>query len=375
MSISPFDHPILSGLLGDEALAALFSADAELAAMLRFEAALAEAEGEAGVIPADAAEAIESALADYRPDFGRLRAAAARDGVAVPELVASLREAVGEPHAKHVHFGATSQDVIDSGLALRLSEALAILDARIGAVIDALGTLEARDGAIATMGHTRMQAAVSVPAVRKIASWRDPLSRHRARLAEVREGVLLLHFGGASGTLDKLGDKAEEVSAGLGRRLGLPVPPRARHSERDGIVAFASWLSLVTGSLGKMGHDVALLAQSEVGEVKLASGGGSSAMPHKVNPVGAETLVALARFNATLVSGMHQSLVHENERSGAAWTLEWMLLPQMVVATGAALRVAADLAAAIGFVRRGASGASQGPGRGPATAPSSSIAE
>jgi 3-carboxy-cis,cis-muconate cycloisomerase len=109
---------------------------------------------------------------------------------------------------------------------------------------------------------------------------------------------------------------------------------------------------VTSDSLGKLGQDIALLAQSEVGEVRLSSGGGSSAMPHKVNPVGAETLVALARFNATLVAGMHQSLVHENERSGAAWTLEWMLLPQMAVAAGAALRTADALLRSVSFVSR-----------------------
>ena len=112
-----------------------------------------------------------------------------------------------------------------------------------------------------------------------------------------------------------------------------------------------SQLSLLTGSLGKMGQDIALAAQSEVGEIRLSAGGGSSAMPHKVNPVGAEVLVALARFNATLVAGMHQSLVHENERSGAAWTLEWMLLPQMAVAAGAALKTAASLLGTLAFTR------------------------
>ena len=156
-------------------------------------------------------------------------------------------------------------------------------------------------------------------------------------------------FGGAAGTLDKLGENANGVMQRLAGRLSLGCAPRPRHSERDGIAAFASWLSLVTGSLGKMGQDVALMAQNEVGEVKLASGGGSSAMPHKVNPVGAETLVALARFNATLVAGMHQSLVHENERSGAAWTLEWLVLPQMVMTAACALRTADRLLRSLSF--------------------------
>jgi len=352
MTVSPFDHPILTGLLGDAELAAFCSSEAELDAMLRFEAALAEAEGAEGVIPADAANAIAAAAPSVPLHHAALREATLRDGVIVPELVRQLRAAVGMPHDAYVHFGATSQDVIDTGLAIRLAGILPILDDRLASLAAALDALDARDGAIETMGHTRMQAAIPVPAGRKILSWRDPLLRHLERLAAVRADVGILHFGGAAGTLEKLGAKREAVGHRLAALLGLAHVPRPRHSERDGVVALASWLSLVTGSLGKMGEDVALMAQSEIAEVKLASGGGSSAMPHKVNPVGAEILVTLARFNATLVAGMHQALVHENERSGSAWTLEWLLLPQMIVATGAALRTAEALAGALSFVRK-----------------------
>ncbi|MBO6538466.1 MAG: 3-carboxy-cis,cis-muconate cycloisomerase [Rhizobiaceae bacterium] len=348
MTVSSFDHPLLSGFLGDAETAELFSAKADLDAMLVFEAALANAEGAAGIFPAQAASAIEKAIAGFRPDTSALRDATARDGVVVPELVRQLREAAGE-HGKHVHFGATSQDVIDTSLALRLSRALALFAKRLSALDKVLADLDTRFGQLEVMAHTRMQAAVPVPAARKIASWRDPLKRCRERLAGIHGDVAILHFGGAAGTLDKLGDKADAVTEALARELGLAAVERARHSERDGVAAFASWLSLVTGSLGKMGQDIALMAQSEVGEIRLASGGGSSAMPHKVNPVGAEALVALARFNATLVGGMHQALVHENERSGAAWTLEWLILPQMTVATGAALRIATELLPGVSF--------------------------
>ena len=147
--------------------------------------------------------------------------------------------------------------------------------------------------------------------------------------------------------MDKLGKESVTVIRSMAAQLDLEAPQRARHNERDGIVAFASALAALTGSLGKIGQDIALMVQTEVGEAKLASGGGSSAMPHKSNPVGAEVLVTLARFNATLVAGMHQALVHENERSGAAWTLEWMLLPQIAVAAGAALNTASELIAGL----------------------------
>lgn len=352
MSISPFDHPFLSGLLGDEEIGSLFTAETDISTIVLFERALAEMQAKAGVIPADAAPVIEARLAAFVPAMDDLREGTARDGVVIPSLVRQLRRAVGEPHAAYVHFGATSQDAIDTSLALRLTSASALLDMRLRKIIDLLGEIDARDGQVETMAHTRMQAAIPVTASRKIASWRNPLVRHRERLAEVVDGIRVLSFGGAAGTFEKLGEKGPVVSALLAKHFGLSqaIPPR--HSERDGLTVFASWLSLVTGSLGKTGQDIALMAQNEIGEVKLATGGGSSAMPHKVNPVGAETLVSLARFNATLVAGMHQSLVHENERSGAAWTLEWMLLPQMVIATAASLRTAESLLGSVSFVAR-----------------------
>ena len=343
MSASPFEHPFLSGLLGDADVAAFFSVEADCRAMVAFEIALAQAQGGAGMIPAEAARSIAAALAGFSPDVDALAAGTGRDGVVVPELVRQLRKAVGRDAAAFVHVGATSQDVVDTSLSLRLKPALAILDTRLAAVAEALQALEDRDGDIEVMAHTRMQAAIPVPASRKIRSWRDPLVRHRARLDVVSAGVAILHFGGAAGTLEKLGDRASDVAQRLAEALGLKPVDHARHSERDGIAELASWLSLVTGSLGKMGQDIALAAQSEVGEIRLSGGGGSSAMPHKVNPVAAETLVTLARFNATLLAGMHQSLVHENERSGAAWTLEWMILPQMITACAAALRHAQAL--------------------------------
>ena len=157
--------------------------------------------------------------------------------------------------------------------------------------------------------------------------------RHLERLDALRRSLLVVQFGGAAGTLEKLGDKGPAVRAALADRLGLADAPQW-HSQRDRIAELAGWLSLVTGSLGKFGQDVALMAQAG-DEIELAGGGGSSAMPHKQNPVDAEVLVTLARFNAAQLSGMHQALVHEQERSGAAWTLEWLILPQMVMATAA----------------------------------------
>ncbi|HTH96220.1 MAG TPA: 3-carboxy-cis,cis-muconate cycloisomerase [Stellaceae bacterium] len=347
MTVALFEHPYLSRLLGDDEVARFFTAEADLDAMLAFEAALAEAEGAEGVISAEAANAIRAGLSRFRADIPDLALGVSQDGVVIPNLVAQIRAAIGEPHARSVHKGATSQDVIDSSLFMRLKKVATILDHRLAGVIGQIEALNARMGERVLMGHTRMQRARPISVAHKLAGWHDPLVRHRERLAELTPRAFTVQFGGAVGNRAELGDKAGGVVDRLADILDLPRASRARHVERDGIADFASWLSLVAGSLGKIGIDVALMAQNEVAEVKLATGGKSSAMPDKSNPVPAETLVTLARFNATLVAGMHQSLVHENERSGMAWTLEWMLLPQMAVATGAALRTAAELLAAM----------------------------
>ncbi|AZO13705.1 3-carboxy-cis,cis-muconate cycloisomerase [Mesorhizobium sp. M2A.F.Ca.ET.043.05.1.1] len=345
MTVSPFDHPLLSGLLGDEEAARHFSLEADIDAMLTFERVLAEAEAEHGVIPRDAAAAIVKALASFRPDTARLRAGVARDGVVVPELVRQIKAAVGAPHDAYVHFGATSQDVIDTSLVLRLRQAIDHIGLLLGENIVRITGLELEFGDRQFMAMTRMQPAIPITVTNRTASWRAPLDRHQERFGELSSRLLVVQFGGAAGTLEKLGDKATAVRSALAAKLGLADAPQ-RHSQRDALAEFASWLSLVTGSLGKFGQDVALMALTGA-DIKLSGGGGSSAMPHKQNPVKAEALVALARFNAVQLSGMHQALVHEQERSGASWTLEWLILPQMVVATAAALRLAAELAAQI----------------------------
>ncbi|MDX8507899.1 3-carboxy-cis,cis-muconate cycloisomerase [Mesorhizobium captivum] len=345
MTVSPFDHPLLSSLLGDEEAARHFSVESDIAAMLDFERALVEAEAECGVISREAEAAIVKALVSFRPDTAKLRAGVAKDGVVVPELVRQLTAAVGEPHGEFVHFGATSQDVIDTSLVLRQRQAVEHIGLLLSEDIVRLANLEQEFGGRALMAMTRMQPAIPIRAGDRIASWRAPLEHHQQRLNEQSGRLFVVQFGGAAGTLEKLGDKAAVVRASLAAKLGLGDAPQWQ-SQRAALAEFAGWLSLTTGSLGKFGQDIALMAQAGT-DIRLSGGGGSSAMAHKQNPVKAEALVALARFNATQLAGMHQALVHEQERSGAAWTLEWLILPPMVVATAAALRLAAELAVQI----------------------------
>jgi len=230
---------------------------------------------------------------------------------------------------------------------LRLQTILPLLRQRLADTVLALEELDARFGQQALMGRTRMQRALAIEVGDRIAAWRAPLERHILRLDAQAPHLLALQFGGAVGTLGAKNGEARQVAEQLGKQLGLHVPDFCWHTSRDALVEFAGLLSLITGCLGKIGQDVALMAQNELGEISLQGGGGSSAMPHKQNPVSAEVLVALARFNAAQLGAMHGALVHEQERSGSAWTLEWMVLPQMVVATGAALRLARGLLACV----------------------------
>lgn len=349
MSASALDHPVLGALLGDAEAGALFTVEAELDAMLCFEVALAGAEAELGLIPAGAVGAIVAGCEAFRPDMEQLAAATARDGLAVPELVRQLRAAVGGEHAVHLHLGATSQDVIDTALVLRLSALLDLLDHRMAQVLQRLDMLAMQAGTLPLMGRTRMQQALPVTWGDRISAWADPLRRQRARLAGVREAAIVLQFGGPVGTLDAFGAAGPKVAQALGRALGLPVPERSWHTGRDGLSVLSAWLSTTCAATGKLGQDIALMAQNELAEVRVAGAGGSSAMPHKRNPVAAEVLVSLARFAATLDGGFRQALVHEQERSGIAWTLEWLLLPQLCIATARSLALAADLLDALEF--------------------------
>jgi 3-carboxy-cis,cis-muconate cycloisomerase len=341
MSSSAFTHPFLSALLGDDETAGFFSVEADIAAMLAFERALANAEAAAGLIPVAAAERIGEVCTTFVPDMSELRGGTAKDGVVVPELVRQLRLAVGTEYESYVHFGATSQDVIDTGLVLRLQQVCRMFLGRLSDLDEGLQRLQDQFGSQRMMGRTRMQAALPITVEDRLRAWREPLLRHRQRVEQLAAGGFPVQLGGAVGNLDKLAEKGAVIRLAVASELGLVDEPQWQ-SQRDRVAEFAGLLSLIAGSLGKLGQDIALLAQSG-GEIELSGGGGSSAMAHKQNPVGAEVLVSLARFNATQVSGLHHSLVHEQERSGAAWTLEWLILPQMVMATGAALRIVTEL--------------------------------
>lgn len=348
--IGPFDHPWLGGLFGDHEAAAIWSADRQLAHYLAFEAAYSRALGRAGVVDNTLAATAATLIEGYQPDIEQLRTGTERDGLPVPALIRALRAAAG-PASVAIHTGATSQDVIDTALSLTLRETTSLLIARLRTLGAALDDLDSRFGKRRLTARTRMQAAVPITVADRIAIWRRPLETHVKRLEELRPRTEVLQLGGAAGNNGDLGGSAATVSDHVAASLGLAAPERTWHATRDGVAEYAGILSLITGTLGKMGQDICLMAQQGVEEVALSTGGGSSAMAHKRNPVQAELLVTLARFNAAQISGMHQALVHEQERSGSAWMLEWMILPQMALATARSLIVATNVSR--GIIRMG----------------------
>ncbi|WP_116133310.1 adenylosuccinate lyase family protein [Tropicimonas sp. IMCC34043] len=334
---------LLDGLLGDSDLARIMGDAAQIAAMLRVEAALARVEGRLGIIPPEAAKAIAGVAADLHPDAAALEPGTARAGIPAQALVTALRSACG-PHADWVHFGATSQDIQDSALVLQLRTALEVMAERLGALDAMLAEKSAAFADQPIPARTRFQIAAPTTLGAKIAVWRAPLGRHLQRLDELRPRLFNVSFHGAAGTGAALSPSTDEVRRALADALGLSAPEIPWHATRDAIAELGGWLALVTGSLGKIGIDLILLGQSEIAEVAAGTGGGSSTMPQKSNPVAAEALVTLARLNAGDTGTLHQAMIHAQERDGAALGLEWAVLPQMVVRTGAALRIGLDLA-------------------------------
>lgn len=339
--ISVHERAWLGGLFGDEEVSALWSPEAQLRHFRAFEVALALALESTGRVPEGMGASAASIIKDVQLDIPSLNLHTGIDGLPVPEFVRQLRAAAGDA-SEAVHSGATSQDVMDTALALTLRDLTDIFVARLTSVCATLEDLEDNHGAQGLMGRTRMQAALPITVGDRIAAWRQPIEYHCKALEDLRSSVERLQLGGAVGTAHAFGGKAEEIARHMAQHLGLNLGP-VWHTDRSTLVDYAGRLSAITGALGKIGQDITLMAQQGVDEIVISGGGGSSAMPHKSNPVRAELLVTLARFNATQISGMHHALVHEQERSGAAWMLEWMILPQITATTGRALSACSTL--------------------------------
>ncbi|MGY2894249.1 3-carboxy-cis,cis-muconate cycloisomerase [Deinococcus sp. UYEF24] len=347
MSFFAGDSRLYSPLFGDTELAALLSDEASVTRMVQTEAALARVQARLGLIPAEAAGAISELEGSFVPDLDALATGVAYDGLPIIALLKQLRQNLDPEAAPWLHWGATTQDVLDTALILGLREVLEVLEGRLLAVVRALASLADLHRHTVMAGRTHSQQALPITFGLKVAGWLAPLLRWHERLTQLRPRLLVVQFGGAAGTLASLGTSGLEVQEALARELGVGVPLLSWHTGRDTLAELAGWLSGCSGSLAKMSQDVILLTQTEVAEVRESadtSRGGSSTMPQKSNPVISELVVAAARANAGLLSGMHHALIQEHERATHGWQLEWLSLPPMLALCGSSLRHSLDLA-------------------------------
>jgi 3-carboxy-cis,cis-muconate cycloisomerase len=341
---------LIESLATTPKIAALFSDESVLTAMLRFEAGLARAEASLGIIPSIAVAAIENAARAEFYDAGEIAAASVRSGTATIPLVKALRERVGKASpsaAGFVHWGATSQDVADTAIVLLLKDAKSILQGYLARLESALYQLSEEHGHTVILSRTLLQAAVPTTFGLKVAGWLAALRRDHTRLDDAFEQALILQFGGAGGTLAALGDHGIAAGQALAKELSLAYPDAPWHTQRDRLAALMCALGIMVGSLGKMARDISLLMQNEVAEVAepAAKGrGASSAMPHKQNPVGCTVTLAAAYRIPGLVSMFLSSMVQEHERAVGGWQSEWATISSIVQETGLALASMAEVA-------------------------------
>jgi 3-carboxy-cis,cis-muconate cycloisomerase len=329
---------LFGGILGRGRVAAEVSDRAWLQAMLDVEAALARAQAAAGVVDAAHAERIAAACDAGRYDLDALGAEAADSATPVIALVRALRAQVGGDAAGDVHRGATSQDVVDSAAMLVAWRATEPLLDDLGAAADAAARLADEHRATPMAGRTLLQQAVPITFGLKAAGWLVALDEAAARLRAVRDTRLAAQLGGAAGTLAALGDAGPDVLARFARELGLAEPVLPWHTDRTRIAELAGALAGACGVAAKIARDVTLLAQTEVGEVREggADRGGSSAMPHKRNPVAAVSALAAARQAPGLAATLLAAMEQEHERAAGAWQAEWRALSDLLRATGSA---------------------------------------
>jgi len=342
--------PLLAPMLSSGPMRAVCDDATTLTHMLAFEAALARAEAAAGVIPASAVAPIGKACVAESFDIAELAEAATRSGNLAIPLVKALTALVAKTDAeaaRYVHWGATSQDVIDTAAMLTLRAGIDMLLADLDRAVRGFAGLAQKHRDTAVVARTWLQHALPMPFGLKLAEYAAALHRSGLRLKRLREETLALQFGGAAGTLAALGDKGLAVSEALSRELDLPLPEAPWHTHRDRFAEAASVFAILTGTCGKVARDVSLMMQTDVGEAFEPAGagrGGSSTMPHKRNPVAAASALGAATMAPNLAATIFAAQVQDHERSAGPWHAEWPTLPALMLVTSGALAATVDLA-------------------------------
>ncbi|MEA2785823.1 MAG: 3-carboxy-cis,cis-muconate cycloisomerase [Candidatus Eremiobacteraeota bacterium] len=338
---------IYGELYGTAAMREIFSARRRLRAMLDVEVALARAQARLGIIPAAAADAIAAAADVDRLDVAAIAARTNVVGYPVVPLTAQLARLAGADAGRYVHWGATTQDILDTATVLQLGDALSLIEADVRGIVDALAQRARvhRDDVMA--GRTHLQHALPITFGYACALWLQPLVAHLDRLRDVREQVRTVQFGGAVGTLASLGARGRDVTTALAGELDLRIPDAPWHADRSAFAGVACALALLCGSLAKFATDVALLMQTEVAEVfepHEPGRGGSSAMPQKRNPIASEYVLAATRGVHALVPVMLAAMAGDHQRSTGPWQSEEIALPQICVLASAACAHALQIA-------------------------------
>jgi len=342
--------PLLAPMLSSAAMRAVCDDRAYLQFMLDFEAALARAESAVGIIPAGSAEAIANACMADAFDLADLAEAATRSGNLAIPLVKALTSQVAKKDkdaARFVHWGATSQDVIDTATMLTLRAGIDALLSDIDRAVKGFARLTKQHRNTAVVARTWLQHALPMPFGLKLAEYAAALHRSRRRLKHIKRHTLALQFGGAAGTLAALGDRGWRVAEKLSEILELSLPEAPWHSHRDRIADAASVFAIIAGTCGKIARDVQLMMQTDVAEAFEPSGegrGGSSTMPHKRNPVAAASALAAATMAPNLAATIFAAQVGDHERSAGPWHAEWPTLPSLMLVTSGALAAIADIA-------------------------------
>jgi len=348
--MSTFLSPLLAPMLSSAAMRAVCDDVACLQNMLDFEAALARAEAAVGVIPESAVGPIAAACRAESFDLAALAEAAMRSGNLAIPLVKALTADVAKSDAdaaRYVHWGATSQDVIDSATMLGLRAGIDALLADTGRAVTGFAKLARQHRNTAVVARTWLQHALPMPFGLKLAEYAAALHRSRGRLLRLRRETLALQFGGAAGTLAALGTTGLQVAERLAQELELTLPEAPWHTHRDRIAEAASVFAILSGTCGKIARDVQLMMQTDVGEAFEPAGegrGGSSTMPHKRNPVAAATALGAAMMAPNLAATIFAAQIQDHERSAGPWHAEWPTLPALLLVTSGALAGIVDIA-------------------------------
>ena len=341
---------LIESLATTEPLAELFSDQSVLQALLDFEVALARAEARVGIVPHGAAESIAAVSKAEMFDVAALSSEILRAGTPGIPLAKALTERVRAKDAEaagYVHWGATSQDVADTALVLLLKRAQPILNEDISRLEQALRRLSEEHRSTVMLGRTLMQGAPPVTFGLKAAGWLGAVRRTRERLDSSFSKVLIVQFGGASGTLASLGEQGTAIALALAKELGLVCPEAPWHTHRDRLANLLCDCGVLTGSLGKIACDISLLMQNEVAEVSEPGGdgrGGSSTMPHKRNPIGSAVTLAAAHRVPGEVAAFLSAMVQEHERGVGGWQAEWPIVASVIQSTGVAVASMAEVA-------------------------------